>query len=129
MAGKLFDGSWSSLKITTNVSKQTAEILATRDRNTTYIDNMYSQGNEVGLGAFNWLQDKGIKLGYKDKNKFLVGMFGSPTKKSTMVAFEGPLGIKVIGSAANMIDFVAHLKKSLGIFGETKLVSLAKWVK
>ena len=125
VAGKLFDGSWSSLKITTNVSKQTAEILATRDRNTTYIDNMYSQGNEVGLGAFNWLQDKGIKLGYKDKNKFLVGMFGSPTKKSTMVAFEGPLGIKVIGSAANMTDFVAHSKKSLGIFGETKLVSLA----
>ena len=42
-----------------------------------------------------------------------------------MVAFEGPLGIKVIGSAANMTDFVAHSKKSLGIFGETKLVSLA----
>ena len=58
MAGKLFDGSWSSLKITTNVSKQTAEILATRDRNTTYIDNMYSQGNEVGLGAL---------IGYKIK--------------------------------------------------------------
>lgn len=56
-------------------------------------------------------------------------MYGSPTKKSTMVAFEGPLGIKVIGSAANMTDFVAHSKKSLGIFGETKLVSLAKWVK
>ena len=52
-------------------------------------------------------------------------MYGSPTKKSTMVAFEGPLGIKVIGSAANMIDFVAHSKKSLGIFGETKLVNLA----
>ena len=52
-------------------------------------------------------------------------MYGSPTKKSTMVAFEGPLGIKVIGSAANMTDFVAHSKKSLGIFGETKLVSLA----
>ena len=42
-----------------------------------------------------------------------------------MVAFEGPLGIKVVGSAANMTDFVAHSKKSLGIFGETKLVSLA----
>ena len=46
-----------------------------------------------------------------------------------MVAFEGPLEIEVIGAAANMIDFVAHSKKSLGIFGETKLVSLAKWVK
>ena len=52
-------------------------------------------------------------------------MYGSPTKKSTMVAFEEPLGIKVVGSAANMTDFVAHSKKSLGIFGETKLVNLA----
>ena len=52
-------------------------------------------------------------------------MYGSPTKKSTMVGFEEPLGIKVIGSAANMTDFVAHSKKSLGIFGETKLVNLA----
>ena len=52
-------------------------------------------------------------------------MYGSPTKKSTMVSFEEPLGIKVVGSAANMTDFVAHSKKSLGIFGETKLVNLA----
>ena len=52
-------------------------------------------------------------------------MYGSPTKKSTMVGFEEPLGIKVVGSAANMTDFVAHSKKSLGIFGETKLVNLA----
>ena len=52
-------------------------------------------------------------------------MYGSPTKKSTMVGFEEPLGIKVVESAANMTDFVAHSKKSLGIFGETKLVNLA----
>ena len=52
-------------------------------------------------------------------------MYGSPTKKSTMVGFEEALGIKVVGSAANMTDFVAHSKKSLGIFGETKLVNLA----
>ena len=30
-----------------------------------------------------------------------------------------------MGSAANMTDFVAHSKKSLGIFGETRLVNLA----
>ena len=42
-----------------------------------------------------------------------------------MVGFEEALGIKVVGSAANMTDFVAHSKKSLGIFGETKLVSLS----
>ena len=52
-------------------------------------------------------------------------MYGSPTKKSTMVGFEEALGIKVVGSAANMTDFVAHSKKSLGVFGETKLVNLA----
>ena len=76
------------------------------------------------MGAFNKLKNNKIKLG-NGEDSFLLRMYGSPTKKSTMVAFEGPLGIKVIGSAANMTDFVAHSKKSLGIFGETKLVNLA----
>ena len=76
------------------------------------------------MGAFNKLKNNNIKLG-NGEDSFLLRMYGSPSKKSTMVAFEGPLGIKVIGSAANMTDFVAHSKKSLGIFGETKLVNLA----
>ncbi len=76
------------------------------------------------MGAFNKLKNNNIKLG-NGEDSFLLRMYGSPTKKSTMVSFEGPLGIKVIGSAANMTDFVAHSKKSLGIFGETKLVNLA----
>ena len=76
------------------------------------------------MGAFNKLKNNNIKLG-NEETSFLLRMYGSPTKKSTMVSFEGPLGIKVVGSAANMTDFVAHSKKSLGIFGETKLVSLA----
>ena len=76
------------------------------------------------MGAFNKLKNNNIKLG-NGEDSFLLRMYGSPTKKSTMVSFEGPLGIKVIGLAANMTDFVAHSKKSLGIFGETKLVSLA----
>ena len=123
MAGKLFDGSWSSLKITTNVSKQTAEILATRDRNTTYIDNMYSQGNEVGLGAFNWLQDKGIKLGYKDKNKFLVGMFGSPIMRDLIAGFGNTLNFTFRGSAINFPDLVGNDDKWFGLFGETTLIN------
>ncbi len=123
MAGKLFDGSWSSLKITTNVSKQTAEILVTRDRNTTYIDNMYSQGNEVGLGAFNWLQDKGIKLGYKDKNKFLVGMFGSPIMRDLIAGFGDPLNFTFRGSAINFPDLVGNDDKWFGLFGETTLIN------
>jgi len=111
------------LKITTNVSKQTAEILGTRDRNVTYIYNMYSQGNEVGLGAFNWLQDKGIKLGYKDKNKFLVGMFGSPVMRDLIAGFGDSLNFKFRGSAINFRDFIGNDDKMYGIFGETKLIN------
>ena len=123
MAGKLFDGSWLSLKITTNVSKQTGEILATRDRKVTYIYNMYSQGNEVGLGAFNWLQDKGIKLGYKDKNKFLVGMFGSPIMRDLIAGFGNTLNFTFRGSAINFPDFIGNDDKWFGLFGETKLIN------
>ncbi|PHH96342.1 hemagglutinin repeat-containing protein [Fusobacterium nucleatum] len=123
VAGKLFDGSNSSLKITTNVSKQTAEILGTRDRKVTYIYNMYSQGNEVGLGAFNWLQDKGIKLGYKDKNKFLVGMFGSPIMRDLIAGFGDNLNFTFRGSAINFPDFIGNDDKWFGLFGETKLIN------
>ena len=121
--GKLFDGSWSSLKITTNVSKETATILATRDRNVTYIYNMYSQGNIVGHGAFNWLQDNGIKLGYGNKNKFLVGMFGSPVMRDIIAGFGNPLNFTFRGSAINFPDFVGNDDKVYGLFGETKLIN------
>ena len=123
VAGKLCDGSKSSLKITTNVSKETATILATRDRNVTYIYNMYSQGNIVGLGAFNWLQDNGIKLGYKDKNKFLVGMFGSPIMRDLIAGFGEPLNFTFRGSAINFRDFIGNDDKIFGIFGESTLIN------
>ncbi|WP_418125992.1 hemagglutinin repeat-containing protein [Fusobacterium nucleatum] len=123
VAGKLFDGSWSSLKITTNVSKQTAEILGTRDRKVTYIYNMYSQGNIVGLGAFNWLQDNGIKLGYGNKNKFLVGMFGSPIARNLIAGFGDNLNFKFRGSAINFRDFIGNDDKIFGIFGESTLIN------
>ena len=122
VAGKLFDGSKSSLKINTNVSKETATILATRDRNVTYIYNMYSQGNIIGLGAFNWLQDNGIKLGYGNKNKFLVGMFGSPIARNLIAGFGEPLNFTFRGSAINFPDFIGNENKWLGIIGETRLV-------
>ena len=123
VAGKLCDGSKSSLKITTNVSKETATILATRDRNVTYIYNMYSQGNIVGLGAFNWLQDNGIKLGYGNKNKFLVGMFGSPIMRDLIAGFGEPLNFTFRGSAINFPDFIGNDDKMYGVFGETKLIN------
>ena len=97
--------------------------MATRDRNTTYIDNMYSQGNEVGLGAFNWLQDKGIKLGYKDKNKFLVGMFGSPVMRDLIAGFGDSLNFKFRGSAINFRDFIGNDDKWFGVAGETTLTN------
>ena len=123
VAGKLCDGSKSSLKINTNVSKETATILATRDRNVTYIYNMYSQGNIVGLGAFNWLQDNGIKLSYKDKNKFLVGMFGSPIMRDLIAGFGEPLNFTFRGSAINFLDFIGNDDKWFGIFGESTLIN------
>ncbi|WP_338995938.1 hemagglutinin repeat-containing protein [Fusobacterium animalis] len=124
VVGKVFDGSWSSLYGATGVSRGAAIAFASGDKSVNYDTGTYSQGNIVTVGAFNKLKNNNIKLG-NGEDSFLLRMYGSPTKKSTMVAFEGPLGIKVIGSAANMTDFVAHSKKSLGIFGETKLVNLA----
>ena len=124
VVGKGFDGSWSSFYLATGVSRGAAIAFASGDKSVNYDTGTYSQGNIVTVGAFNKLKNNNIKLG-NEETSFLLRMYGSPTKKSTMVAFEEPLGIKVIGSAANMTDFVAHSKKSLGIFGETKLVNLA----
>ncbi|WP_147368406.1 hemagglutinin repeat-containing protein, partial [Fusobacterium nucleatum] len=124
VVGKVFDGSLSSLYGATGVSRGAAIAFASGDKSINYDTGTYSQGNIVTVGAFNKLKNNNIKLG-NEETSFLLRMYGSPTKKSTMVAFEEPLGIKVVGSAANMTDFVAHSKKSLGIFGETKLVNLA----
>ena len=124
VVGKAFDGSWSSFYIATGVSRGATIAFASGDKSVNYDTGTYSQGNIVTVGAFNKLKNNNIKLG-NEETSFLLRMYGSPTKKSTMVSFEEPLGIKVIGSAANMTDFVAHSKKSLGIFGETKLVNLA----
>ena len=84
---------------------------------------MYSQGNEVGLGAFNWLQDKGIKLGYGNKNKFLVGMFGSPIMRDLIAGFGEPLNFTFRGSAINFPDFIGNDDKWFGVAGETTLIN------
>ena len=84
---------------------------------------MYSQGNEVGLGAFNWLQDKGIKLGYGNKNKFLVGMFGSPIMRDLIAGFGDSLNFKFRGSAINFRDFIGNDDKWFGVAGETTLIN------
>ena len=84
---------------------------------------MYSQGNIVGLGAFNWLQDNGIKLGYGNKNKFLVGMFGSPIARNLIAGFGEPLNFTFRGSAINFRDFIGNDDKIFGIFGESTLIN------
>ena len=84
---------------------------------------MYSQGNIVGLGAFNWLQDNGIKLGYGNKNKFLVGMFGSPIARNLIAGFGEPLNFTFRGSAINFLDFIGNDDKWFGIFGESTLIN------
>ena len=84
---------------------------------------MYSQGNIVGLGAFNWLKDKKIELGYKDKNKFLVGMFGSPIARNLIAGFGEPLNFTFRGSAINFRDFIGNDDKIFGIFGESTLIN------
>lgn len=84
---------------------------------------MYSQGNIVGLGAFNWLKDKKIELGYKDKNKFLVGMFGSPIMRDLIAGFGEPLNFTFRGSAINFLDFIGNDDKWFGIFGESTLIN------
>ena len=84
---------------------------------------MYSQGNIVGLGAFNWLKDKKIELGYKDKNKFLVGMFGSPIMRDLIAGFGEPLNFTFRGSAINFRDFIGNDDKIFGIFGESTLIN------
>jgi len=84
---------------------------------------MYSQGNIVGLGAFNWLQDNGIKLGYGNKNKFLVGMFGSPIARNLIAGFEDNLSFTFRGSAINFRDFIGNDDKIFGIFGESTLIN------
>ena len=124
VVGKVFDGSKSSFYIATGVSRGATIAFASGDKSVNYDTGTYSQGNIVTVGGLNKLKNNNIKLG-NEETSFLLRMYGSPTKKSTMVSFEEPLGIKVIGSAANMTDFIAHSKKSLGIFGETKLVNLA----
>ena len=102
VVGKAFDGSWSSFYIATGVSRGATIAFASGDKSVNYDTGTYSQGNIVTVGAFNKLKNNNIKLG-NEETSFLLRMYGSPTKKSTMVSFEEPLGI----------------------FGETKLVNLA----
>ena len=116
--GKMFDGSLSSLGLSIGVNRGAAVAYASRDRNQSYDFSFYSQGNIVGLGAFNILQNNGIKLGNGDN--FKVRMYGTPIRKKTFEEFEPTLGIEVVGAAVNEPDFVGSNGKWKGIVGERR---------
>jgi len=118
--GKMFDGSLSSLGLSIGVNRGAAVAYASRDRNQSYDFSFYSQGNIVGLGAFNILQNNGIKLGNGDN--FKVRMYGTPVTKKTFEEFEPTLGIEVVGAAVNEPDFVGSNGKWKGIVGERRPV-------
>ena len=80
---------WKLVKflLATGVSRGAAIAFASGDKNVNYDTGTYSQGNIVTVGAFNKLKNNNIKLG-NEESIFLLRMYGSPTKKSTMVAFK-----------------------------------------
>ncbi|EEY36034.1 hypothetical protein, partial [Pseudoleptotrichia goodfellowii] len=114
--GKMFDGSWSSLGLSIGVNRGAAVAYASRDKNQSYDFSFYSQGNIIGLGAFNILKNNGIKLGNGAEN-FNVRMYGTPIAIKSYQNFEGVLGINVLGAAVNEPDFVGSNGKWAGLIG------------
>ncbi|EEY35372.1 hemagglutinin repeat-containing protein, partial [Pseudoleptotrichia goodfellowii] len=114
--GKMFDGSWSSLGLSIGVNRGAAVAYASRDKNQSYDFSFYSQGNIIGLGAFNILKNNGIKLGNGAGN-FNVRMYGTPIAIKSYQNFEGVLGINVLGAAVNEPDFVGSNGKWAGLIG------------
>ncbi len=117
--GKMFDGSWSSLGLSIGVNRGAAVAYASRDKNQSYDFSFYSQGNIIGLGAFNILKNNGIKLGNGAEN-FNVRMYGTPIAIKSYQNFEGVLGINVLGAAVNEPDFVGSNGKWAGLIGERR---------
>ena len=120
--GKVFDGSLSSLGLSTGISRGTAIALASGAEGVNYDLGLYSQGNIVGLGAFNILKNNGIKLG-DGQGSYKVGMYGTPIRRNTIQEFENSLGITFRGAALNTPDFVANSKKIFGLSGESRLIN------
>ncbi|RRD33271.1 hypothetical protein EII29_11855, partial [Leptotrichia sp. OH3620_COT-345] len=66
--------------------------ISSGDKRVKYDLGLYSQGNIVGLGAFNVLKNNGIYLG-KGKG-FDLRSYGTPIRRNTLSDFEKPLGIR-----------------------------------
>ena len=113
--GKVFDGSGSSLGITTGVSKGQRDAIMTRDMDRKLDFVTYSEDNIIWLGTAN----KGTNMINID-----VRQMGSPIANRETVRATEKAGGKIIGSATNVDDIVGNNKEWLGFIGETNAMNL-----
>jgi len=112
-AGKIFDGSASSLWLSTGINRGMAIAYAGRNKNYTYDFSFYSQGNIIGVGALNHLRNNGISLG----NVETVRMYGTPMTQKTVEDLKKFHGIDKVYSAVNIKDPVGDNNGFGGISG------------
>lgn len=99
-AGKIFDGSASSLWLSIGINRGMAIAYAGRNKNYTYDFSFYSQGNIIGVGALNHLRNNGISL----ENVETVRMYGTPMTQKTVEDLKKFHGIDKVYSAVNVKD-------------------------
>ena len=114
-AGKIFDGSTSSLWLSIGINRGMAIAYAGRNKNYTYDFSFYSQGNIIGVGALNHLRNNGISLG----NVETVRMYGTPMTQKTVEDLKKFHGIDKVYSAVNIKDPVGD---NNGFGGLSRLV-------
>jgi len=112
-AGKIFDGSASSLWLSIGINRGMAIAYAGRNKNYTYDFSFYSQGNIIGVGALNHLRNNGISLG----NVETVRMYGTPMTQKTVEDLKKFHGIDKVYSAVNIKDPVGDNNGVGGISG------------
>ena len=114
-AGKIFDGSASSLWLSIGINRGMAIAYAGRNKNYTYDFSFYSQGNIIGVGALNHLRNNGISLG----NVETVRMYGTPMTQKTVEDLKKFHGIDKVYSAVNIKDPVGD---NNGFGGVSRLI-------
>ncbi len=117
--GKMFDGSASSMGLSIGVNRGAAIAYASRDKTQTNEMTFYSQGNIIGLGAYNILKSNGISLGTRE-NPVGIRLYGSPVTTKVFRNLSEDLGIRVVGSAINIPDMIGNDGKWFGIIGERR---------
>jgi len=114
-AGKIFDGSTSSLWLSIGINRGMAIAYAGRNKNYTYDFSFYSQGNIIGVGALNHLRNNGISL----ENVETVRMYGTPMTQKTVEDLKKFHKIDKVYSAVNIKDPVGD---NNGFGGVSRLI-------